>query len=83
MCISPHSGVKGLEKLIWLKYYNERQIKFNLELNDDKNTNKKKKGLSKNCPKFHSYQKLNGCICLSHPGVEQGASNSYSNRTFN
>ncbi len=29
-----------------------------------------------------SYKKLNGCICLSPPGVELKGSSSYSNRTF-
>ncbi len=41
MYISPQSGDKGLERLIWLKYYNEqkRQIIFTLGLNAVKNTN--------------------------------------------
>ncbi len=40
MSISPQSGARGLEKLIWLKYYNEqkRQITFTLGLNAVKNT---------------------------------------------
>ncbi len=29
---------KGFERLIWLKYYTQRQIAFNLVLNADKNT---------------------------------------------
>ncbi len=37
MSISHRSGARGIEKLIWLKYYTERQITFNLGLNADKN----------------------------------------------
>ncbi len=38
MSIYPQRGARGLERLIWLKYYTERQITFNLGLNYDKNT---------------------------------------------
>ncbi len=38
------SEASGLEKMIWLKYYTERQITFNLGLNADKNTNFLKNG---------------------------------------
>ncbi len=40
MSISPQSGVRGLERLIWFKYYIvlNQQITFNLGLNAVKNT---------------------------------------------
>ncbi len=41
MSISPQSGVRRLERLIWLKYYivlKKQIITFNLGLNTDKNT---------------------------------------------
>ncbi len=56
MPISPQSGDRGFERLIWLKYYTERQIIFNLGLNADKNTTSKK-GSSKNGSQFNFLQK--------------------------
>ncbi len=40
MSISPRSGARGLERLIWLKYYIvlNQQITFNLGPNAAKNT---------------------------------------------
>ncbi len=45
MSISPQGGVRGLESLIWLKYYFviKRQITFNLGLNADENAHPIKK----------------------------------------
>ncbi len=45
MSISPWSGARGLEKLIWLKYYFvlKRQNTFNLGLNAAKSTHQIKK----------------------------------------
>ncbi len=74
MFISRQSGARGLKRLIWLKYYTERQITFNLALYVDKNTNLKIKGLSKNGSEFNSYKKLNECICPSPPGIGQWGS---------
>ncbi len=41
MCISPRSGVRALQRLICLKYYNilKLESRFTLELNSVKNTN--------------------------------------------
>ncbi len=47
MSISDQSGPSGLERLIWLKYFNvlKWQIKFTLRLNAEKNTNYMEKNL--------------------------------------
>ncbi len=75
--VSPQSGARRLERLIWLKYYIvlKRQITFNLGLNADKNTdNNKRRGSNKNCSEFNFLQKTDGRICLSPPGVQFGGS---------
>ncbi len=59
MCISPWSGVRGFERLIWLKYYLlKRQIAFTLGLNDAENTDYMKKKVSnKSCSELNFLQK--------------------------
>ncbi len=55
MSISPRSGARVLERLIWLNYYFVLKLQntFNLGLNADKNTDNKKKGSNKNCFEFN------------------------------
>ncbi len=49
MSISPLSGAKKLERLIWLKYYTvlKQQNTFNLGFNAAKNTHHMKKASNK------------------------------------
>ncbi len=59
MSIYPQSGDRGLERLIWLKYYialNWR-ITFNLGLNAAKNTHPIKKASNKSCSELNFVQK--------------------------
>ncbi len=80
---TPLSGARGLERLVWLKYYFvlKRQITFNLGLNADKYTDNKRKG-SKKMFRIQFPTKNSVSAYLSPPGVELGGSSSYSNRTF-
>ncbi len=57
--ISPQSGARWLDRLIWLKYYNvqKRQIIFTSEMNVVKNTDFMKKALSQSCLKLNFQQK--------------------------
>ncbi len=84
MWLSPPSGARWLERLIWMEYYIilKWQIIFNLGPNADKNTNNLKTCSNKNCSEFNFLQKTHLCICLLPPGVELGGSSSYSNRTL-
>ncbi len=61
MSISPRSGARLLERLMWLKYYNvqKRQIIFTLGLNAAKNTDFIKKVSRKSCLEINSLQKSN------------------------
>ncbi len=72
MSISPGSGARGLERLIWLKYcfVLKRQNTFNLELYAVKNTHQIKK--IKIVENEISCKKFDGCTCLPPPGVELG-----------
>ncbi len=59
MSTSPRSGVRGLQWLIWLKYYNvqKRQITFTLWLDTAKNTDYMEKTSDKSCLELNFLQK--------------------------
>ncbi len=59
MSISPQGGGRGLERLIWLKYYFVLKWKntFNLGLKEAKNTHKSKKASNKSCSKLNFVRK--------------------------
>ncbi len=72
MAISSHSGVRGLEKLIWLRYYNaqKRQITFTSRPNAAKNAIIWKEGSIKSYSELNSLQKVSRRICLPLSRVE-------------
>ncbi len=59
MFISPNSEARGLERLIWLKYYIVLKwpITFNLGPNVAENTHPIKKSLNKSCSELNFVQK--------------------------
>ncbi len=74
MSISPWSGARGLERLMWLKYYFalKWQNIFNSGLNVAKNTHQIKN--IKIVENEISHKKVNGRICLPPTGMELGTS---------
>ncbi len=70
MSISPMSGVRELQRSVYLKSYNVQkwEIRFTLGLNAAKNTHYiKKKSQNKSC---YSYKKVSRHTFFSSPGVE-------------
>ncbi len=59
MSISPWSGARGLERLMWLKYnmVQKRQITGNVVRNVVKNTHHMKKASNKSCLELNFVQK--------------------------
>ncbi len=66
MSISHRGVARGLERLIWLKYYVllKRQITFNLGLNADKIPIIRENVQIKIVQNSISYKKLSGCIFI-------------------